>query len=323
MDRRHFLGAASALAACGAGAQSLLGKPEPITIVVGFPPGGGTDLIARLLARELTGMWNTPIVIENRAGAASTIAASQVARQPADGRTLLLAHINSHGIAPGLFPQLGYSADRDFTSIAMIGQTPMMLLCTPTQKARTLSAIIELCRQNPGKVTFGSAGTGSAQHLALEELKARARIDVLHVPYKGSSPMLTDLMGGQIQYAFEGMTGSTPHLKGGRLIAVAQTRAKRSASYPSVPTVAEQGYPGFDAGIWFALVAPAQLPQALVERMNADVNKVLAQHEIEVKLAEYGAEDGGGSAKALDDFMKAERRRWAKLIQDAKITPDS
>lgn len=323
MDRRHFLGAAGALAACGAGAQSLLGKPDPITIVVGFPPGGGTDLIARLLSRELTQVWNTPIIVDNRAGAASTIAATYVARQPADGRTLLLAHINSHGIAPGLFPRLGYSAERDFTPIAMIGQTPMVLLCAPTRQPRTLAGIVELCRKNPGKITFGSAGTGSAQHLALEEFKARAGIDVLHVPYKGSSPMLTDLMGGQIQYAFEGMTGATPHLKGGRLVALAQTRARRSASQPSIPTIAEQSYPGYNTGIWFALVAPANFPAKLVERMNADVNQVLARHEVEVKLAEYGAEDGGGSAKELGDFMQAERQRWAKLIREAKITPDA
>jgi tripartite-type tricarboxylate transporter receptor subunit TctC len=171
-----------------------------------------------------------------------------------------MAHINSHGIASGLQPRLGYSADRDFTPITMVGQTPMMLVTTPQQPARTLAALVELCRRSPGRVTFGSAGAGSAQHLALEAFKAHARIDALHVPYKGSSPLMNDLFGGQVQYCFEGMTTATPHIQSGRLVAMAQTRSKRSASHPGVPTIAEQGYPVLTAASGLRWWARASCP---------------------------------------------------------------
>jgi tripartite-type tricarboxylate transporter receptor subunit TctC len=322
MQRRQFLASTVALTAPAAWAQSTL-PGGPIRMVVGFPAGGGTDVLARILAQKLTAMWGLPIVVDNKAGAAGIIAADHVAKQASDGNTLLMAHINSHGIAPGLHPKLGYSVDRDFVPITMVGQTPMMLVCSPSQPVRTLGALVDLCRKNPGHITFGSAGTGSAQHLALEELKARAKIDVLHVPYKGSSPLMNDLFGGQVQYCFEGMTTATPHIKSGRLVAIAQTRARRSKSHPAVPTIAEQGYPGFDSSIWFALVGPGKLPAAIARRMNADVNKVLAMPDVIEKLDQFGAEDGGGSPEKLDSFIKAEQKKWAKIIRDAKVTADS
>jgi len=326
MQRRKFMAASvllgGSLTAPQSWAQSTL-PSGPIRLVVGFPAGGGTDVLARLLGQKLTAMWGIPIIVDNRAGAAGIIAADYVAKQASDGNTLLMAHINSHGIAPGLHRKLGYSADKDFVPITMVGQTPMLLVGTPKQPAKTLSALVELCRKSPGQVTFGSAGTGSAQHLALEELKTRAKIDVLHVPYRGSALLMNDLFGGQIQYCFEGMTTAAPHIKSGRLIALAQTRAKRSKSQPTVPTVAEQGYPGFDSGIWFALVGPGKLPTSIARRMNADVNKVLAMPDVMERFAEFGAEDGGGTPEQLDTFMKAEQRKWAKIIRDGNITPDN
>jgi tripartite-type tricarboxylate transporter receptor subunit TctC len=322
MDRRLFVSATVAAAASGSWAQSAL-PSGPVKIVVGFPPGGGTDALARLLGQKLGALWNIPVIVENKAGAAGVIAADHVAKQPSDGNTLLMAHINSHGIATGLHPKLGYSADRDFVPITMVGQTPMLLICSPTQPARTLAAVIDLCRKKPGQVVFGSAGAGSAQHLALEELKVRAKINALHVPYKGSAPMITDLIGGQIQFAFEGMTTATPLIKAGRAVAMAQTRAKRSKSHPAVPTIAEQGYPGFDSSIWFAMVGPGKLPGVIVRRMNADINKVLVMPDVAERLEFYGAEDGGGTPERLDAFMRTERTKWAKIIRDAKITADS
>ncbi|MBI2772442.1 MAG: tripartite tricarboxylate transporter substrate binding protein [Burkholderiales bacterium] len=322
MQRRQFLAATAALSTAGAWAQSSL-PAGPVRIVVGFPPGGGTDVLARILAQKLGVMWNIPVIVENKAGAAGVIAADYVSKQPSDGNTLLMAHINSNGIAPGLYPKLGYSADRDFAPITMVGLTPMMLVCAPSQPVKTLAGIVDLCRKKPGSVVFGSAGAGSAQHLALEELRARAKIDVLHVPYKGSAPLMNDLLGGQVQYCFEGMTTATPFIKSGRLAAIAQTRAKRSKSHPSVPTVAEQGYPGFDTSIWFALAGPGKLPGTIARRMNADVNKVLLMPDVAEKLDQYGAEDGGGTPERLDGFMRTERAKWAKIIRDAKITADS
>lgn len=326
MDRRQFLANGGALGAALAWPQARAQGDlpgGPIRIVVGFPAGGGTDVLARILGQKLTTLWGLPIIVDNKAGAAGMIAADYVSKQAGDGNTLMLAHINSHGIAPGLYPRLGYSVARDFTPVTMVGQTPMMLVCTPAQPAKTLGALVDLCRKNPGRVTFGSAGAGSAQHLALEEFKARARIDVLHVPYKGSAPLMNDLFGGQVQYCFEGMTTATPHIRSGRLIAMAQTRGKRSRAHPGVPTIAEQGYPGFDSSIWFALVGAGKMPPAMVRRMNADVNKVLALPEVIEKFDQFGAEDGGGTPEALGKFMQAEQSKWARIIRDAKITPDS
>lgn len=331
-NRRQWLLAASAAAAAALPGQSALAAPAtaaaalppgPIKLVVGFPPGGGTDILARLLAQKLQVLWARTVIVENRAGVSGTLAADYVARQPGDGNTLLLAHISSNGIAPGLYPKLGYSAEKDFAPITMLGATPMVVMCKPDKGLRSLEALIERCRQQPGRVSFGSAGTGSAQHLAMEELRRRAGIEVLHVPYKGSAPMVTDLLGGQIDACFEGMTTATPYLKAGKLQGLATTRLQRAKGFAELPTLAEKGFAGFDASIWFALAAPAAMPAALVQRMNADVNQVLASADLQAKLSEIGAEDSGGTPERLGAFMRAEQARWARLIRDAKITPDS
>lgn len=330
MDRRHFLGATGL--ACAAGwpgaaswAQgSAAALPTgAVKIYVGFPPGGGTDVLARILAQKFNTLWNLPVVVENKAGAAGVIAADVVAKSAPDGNTLLIGHINSHGIAPGLQPRMPYVAERDFTAIGLIGATPQMLICSADQPTKTIAGVVDMCRRMPGKVVFGSAGQGSAQHLALEAFKALARIDVLHVPYRGSAPLITDMMGGQIQYAFEGMTTAAQYLKGGKVQAIAQSRPKRSKAFPEVPTISESGYAGFDASIWFGLVGPAKLPPAMVKRINEDMNKVLLMPDVQERLQQFGAEDGGGTPERFGNFMQSERRRWAQLIKDAKIAPES
>ena len=327
MQRRQFMTGAAALGAAlvlpnAARAQQDM-PSGPVKIVVGFPAGGGTDVLARLLGQKLGVMWNIPVIVENRAGAAGVIAAEQVARQPNDGNTLLMAHVNSHGIAPGLQPKLTYSVDRDFSPIALVGKTPTILIGGASQPAKTLPDLVKLCRAQPGKIVFGSAGAGSAQHLALEIFKARAGIDVLHVPYKGSAPLMNDLLGGHVQYCFEGMTTATPLVQSGKVIALAQTLQQRSKSHPNVPTVAEQGYPGFEASIWFGMVGPGKMPAAMVQRMNRDIDQVLAMADVQEKLAQVGAEDGGGSVQRFADFMAQEQRKYAKTIKDAKIIVES
>ncbi|AUA54579.1 Argininosuccinate lyase [Achromobacter spanius] len=327
MQRRQFMTGAAALGAAlvlpnAARAQQDM-PSGPVKIVVGFPAGGGTDVLARLLGQKLGVMWNIPVIVENRAGAAGVIAAEQVARQPNDGNTLLMAHVNSHGIAPGLQPKLAYSVDRDFSPIALVGKTPTILIGGASQPAKTLPDLVKLCRAQPGKIVFGSAGAGSAQHLALEIFKARAGIDVLHVPYKGSAPLMNDLLGGHVQYCFEGMTTATPLVQSGKVIALAQTLQQRSISHPTVPTVAEQGYPGFEASIWFGMVGPGKMPDAMVQRMNRDIDRVLAMADVQEKLAQVGAEDGGGSVQRFADFMVQEQRKYAKTIKDAKIIVES
>ncbi len=325
MQRRTFVTATAATAATLAApmlrAQTL--PNGPVRIIVGFAPGGGTDVLARLVGQKLQAMWNLTVVVENRAGASGVIAADLVAKAPPDGNTLLMAHINSHALAPGLMPKLGYVVERDFTPLTLVGVTPNLLVSNLDQPAKTVAELVAQCKANPGKVTFGSAGQGSAQHLALESFKLAAGVFALHIPYRGSGPMLADLMGGQIGYSFDTMTAATPHVKGGRVRAIAQTRAKRASGHPTVPTMAESGFPGFEATTWYGLVGPGKMPPAIAQRMNEDINKVLAMPDIKEKLDQYGAEDGGGSAQQFADFIRTEQVKWSKVIKDAKVTLDS
>lgn len=318
MYRRTFLSAgAVALAAPAAFAQAL--PTRPVRIIVGFSAGGGTDAVARLLAQKLAPMWNTTVVVENKAGAAGVIAAEYVAKQPADGTTLLMANFSSHAVAPALYPKLGYTVATDFTPLTLVGVTPNVLVCRPGADAKTLREVIALCKAMPGQVRFGSAGQGSAQHLALEMFKLRAGVDALHVPYKGSGPMLTDLLGGHIDYSFETMSSAIQQVRQGKLVAIAQTSAKRSKQFADVPTVAELGFPGFQAATWYGMVGPARMPAAMGARMSEDINKVLAMPDVAEKLEGYSAEGGGGSMQRFAEFMAEEQVRWGKVIKDAKV----
>lgn len=325
MQRRTLIqaaaGAAAALALPHLRAQTL--PTGTIRIIVGFPPGGGTDALARILAAKLSALWGQQVIVETKAGVAGVLAADFTATQPPDGNTLLMAHINSHALAPSLQPRLKYDPIADFTPITLVGVTPNLLVCNPSQAAKTVPDIVALCKAKPGQVSFGSAGSGSAQHLALELFKLRAGVDAIHVPYKGSAPVITDLIGGQIQYAFETMTAATPHVKGGRLIAIAQTRAKRAASYADVPTMVELGYPGFEATTWYGLVGPGKMPPAMAQRMNEDVNKVLAMPDVQASLLQYGAEDGGGSSARFADFIRSEIAQWRKVVKDGNVKADT
>jgi tripartite-type tricarboxylate transporter receptor subunit TctC len=325
MQRRSILRAAGATAAAIA-APSLRaqGWPYgPVRIVVGFPPGGGTDALARVLSVKLTQMWGQQVVVENKAGVAGVLAAEYTATQPSDGSVLLMAHINSHALAPSLQPKLRYDLQRDFVPIVLVGVTPNLLIANPNAQAKTVKDIVALCKAQPGKVSFGSAGSGSAQHLALEMFKLRAKVDALHIPYKGSGPLLTDLIGGQIQYSFDTMTAATPHVKNGRVIAIAQTRTKRAKGHPSVPTMQEEGFADFEATTWYGLVGPGKLPSAIAQKINTDVNAVLAMPDVQERLDTYGAEDGGGTAEKFTAFIQAERAKWAKVVKEAGVKGES
>ncbi|MEJ6022809.1 Bug family tripartite tricarboxylate transporter substrate binding protein [Ramlibacter sp. PS4R-6] len=317
MKRRTFtIATAATLAAPMLRAQQL--PAGPIRIIVGFSPGGGTDILARTIGLKLQDMWKTTVIVENKAGASGTIAADYVAKAAPDGNTLLMAHINSQAITPAL-QKVNYDPAKDFQPIVLVGVTPNLLICNEQQPAKTVKDIVELCRANPGKVSFGSAGTGSAQHLALEMFMLAAKVKAIHVPYKGSGPMLTDLIGGQIQYSFDTMTAATPHVKSGKAIAIAQTRLQRVKAYPNVPTMAESGFPGFEATTWYGLAGPAKMPVALAKRMNEDVNKVMQMPDVIEKLEASGAQDGGGSMEKFGEFMAAEQVKWAKIIKDGGV----
>jgi tripartite-type tricarboxylate transporter receptor subunit TctC len=325
MQRRTFLGATAA-GACALALPQAFGQQArpplpagPIRIIVGFPAGGGTDVMARVMANKLGELWHTAVIVENRPGAAGVVAAEYTTKQAPDGATLLMTNISNHAIAPSLYPKLGYVVERDFTPIMLVGVTPNLLICNPREGAKTLQDVIDQCRKNPGKITFGSSGAGAAQHLALELFKLRTGVDALHVPYRGSAPMLTDLIGGQIDFSFETMTSATPQIQGGKLVAIAQTRLKRAQSFPNVPTVDEAGLPGFDASTWYGLVGPAGMSAAMVQKMNTDLNAVLVMPEVADKLASYGAEDGGGTAARFATFIGTENVKWAKVIKEAHV----
>lgn len=326
MQRRTLITAAAASAAT-LGAPMLRAQTlpnGPIKIIVGFPPGGGTDALARVVGIKLQTMWNRSVVIENKAGAAGVIAADFVSKQAPDGNTLLMAHINSHALAPALNSvgqgvKLNYDAVKDFSPISMVGVTPNLLICNTSQPARTVQDIIALCKANPGNISFASAGGGSAQHFALEMFKLQAKVFALHIPYRGSAPAITDLIGGQVNYCFETMTAATPHVKGGKVIAIAQTRLKRAKGHPTVPTMDESGMKGFEATTWYGLMGPGKLPQAMVQRMNEDINKVLAMPDVQEKMEQYGAEDGGGSIQKFTDFILAEQQKWTIVAKQAGV----
>jgi tripartite-type tricarboxylate transporter receptor subunit TctC len=332
MQRRTFISAISATTGLAAtlAAPMLRAQTLPsggVRIIVGFPPGGGTDALARVVGQKLSTLWSLPVVIENKAGAAGVIAADYVAKQAGDGNTLLMAHINSHALAPALAAthgnKLGYNAQTDFVPISMVGITPNVLICNADQAAKTVQGIVELCKAKPGQISFASAGGGSAQHFALEMFKLRAKIFALHIPYRGSGPALVDLIGGQVNYCFETMTSATPHIKAGRAIAIAQTRLKRAKGHPNVPTMDESGFKGFEATVWYGLMGPGKMPAAMQARMNDDVNKVLAMPDVQEKMEQYGAEDGGGSIDKFANFIKAEQLKWTEVAKAASVKSDS
>ena len=325
MRRRHLLqAAAAALAAPAVWAQTPAWPSGPVRIIVGFPPGGGTDALARVVSQKLTAMWGTQVIVENKAGAAGLIAAEYVAQQPADGATLLMAHINSHALGPALQPgKLRYNVERDFTPLCLVGVTPNLLIAHPGAPNKSVKDVVALCKAEPGKIAFGSAGLGSAQHLALEMFKVQAGVDAIHVPYKGSGPLLTDLIGGQIQECFETMTAATPHVKSGRVVAIAQTRAKRAKGHPAVPTMQEQGFDGFEATTWYGLAGPGKLPTAIADKVNRDVNTVLAMADVQAQMDTYGAEDGGGTREKFSQFIASEQVKWARVVKEGNVKVES
>ncbi len=324
MQRRTLIqGAAAAIALPSAWAQPAW-PSGPVKIVVGFPPGGGTDALARVVGAKLTTMWGQQVIVETKAGAAGLIAAEYTAQQPGDGSVLLMAHINSHALGPALQgAKLRYNAQTDFTPICMVGVTPNLLIANPNVPNKSVADVVARCKAEPGKVAFASAGQGSAQHLALEMFKVQAKVDAIHVPYKGSGPALTDLMGGQVQYSFETMTSATPHVKSGKVVAIAQTRLKRAKGHPTVPTMEEQGFAGFEATVWYGLVAPKGLSPAIADKINRDVNTVLAMPDVQGQMETYGAEDGGGTREKFAQFIQSEQVKWARVVKEGNVKVDS
>ena len=294
---------------------------QPVKIVVPFPPGGTTDILARQLAVELQQRWSQPVVVENRAGASGTIFSEQLARMPADGYTLMLTATH-HVINPGLFKNLKYDTRTDFTPLALVAAVPNVLATHPSFEPTSVQALITYARANPGKVSFGSSGNGGANHLSGELFKAMAGVDMVHVPYKGAAPALNDLLGGQIPMMFDSVPGIIQHIQSGRLRALAVTSATRSAALPEVPTISEAGLRGFEATAWFGLYAPGRMAPSLRDRIAGEVLQVLQGPAIRGQFAKLGADPGQMNQAQFAGFVDTELAKWGKVIVDAKVKID-
>jgi len=294
---------------------------QPVRLVVPFPPGGTTDILARQLAAELQKNWGQPVVVENRAGASGTIFSEQLAAMQPDGYTLMLTATH-HVINPGLYKSLRYNTRTDFTPIAQVAAVPNVLVVNHAFPARTVQELIAYARQHPGKVDFGSAGTGGANHLSGELFKSMTGIQMTHIPYKGAAPALNDLLGGQIPMMFDSVPGVLQHIKSGRLRALGVTSLKRSPALPDVPTLDEAGVKGFEATAWFGLYGPGRMSPELANRLSADVRKALSSPSVRKEFAAQGAEPGTMTQPEFAAFVDAELNKWSKVITDANIKID-
>lgn len=323
MTRRGLLRHAISLAmACAAGAPAFAAQAfpdRPIRLVVGFPPGGGVDIAARLLASELGKHLKQNIVVENRTGAAGAIGAELVARAEPDGYTLLLGNTGSITINPALYPKLPYDSRKDFTPVGLVSQSPLLILVNPASSIKTVADFQAKAKARPNTVTFGSGGTGSIGHLTGEMFADRVGAELLHVPYRGGSPAVTDLMGGQVDMVVEGVPIAAPLLQGKRLAALFVTAGQRLPGLPDVPTAAEAGLPDFEIDAWYGVLAPAGTPADIVRRLNDAINASLQSPEIQAKFAEQGAQVVSGPPERFAELIDAELHRWKSVADGAGI----
>ena len=323
--RRTFVtiiatGLALALQADPVAAQGFPAKP--VRMIIGFAAGGTTDLVGRLVAQRLGEFWGQTVVVENRTGASGMIAAEAVAKAPADGYTLLVTPQTSLAVAPALYGKAPYDATRDFTPITLMGSTPTIMVVNPAFPAKTFAEFVELAKKSGVPLAYGSGGIGSSPHMAGELLSAQLGIRMTHIPYKGESPALTDTMGGQVPIMFGNISVAVPHIKSGKLRALASTGAARSPLLPDVPTVAESGLKDFSIATWFGLLGPAGMPPDLVARIQRDVARVLATPDIRNRLVDLGVDIVANSPEEFSAYLRTEIVRYAKVIKDAGIKPE-
>ena len=322
ITRRKALLTLGSLAAtatpCGAQAQAAY-PAKPLRMILGFPAGGPTDNIARLLAIKLGESLGQPVVIENRPGANAVLAAEAVSRAPADGYTLLY-NTSSFALSAALSPKLPYNPARDFTGVALTAAAPTVLIVNNDFKAHNVKEFIEQVKANPGKFSYGSAGTGSITHVIPAQLLQTAGLNAVHIPYKGSAPALIDLFGGQIQFAVDAMSSALPYIRDGRVRALAVTSKERIAALPNVPTVSESWISGYEASAWQGLMVPAAVPAPIVARLNLEILKVLAMPEVRAQMVRQGTDPLGSTPDAYNAFMRAEIDRWSRVARAGGIT---
>ena len=321
---RKFLFVLAILCAAPAGIQAQESYPnKPLRMVVGFPPGGGTDIAARILAPKLSEQLGQAVVIENRPGATGTTAAAQVAASPGDGYTLMMGHVSVNAIAPSLFANLGYDVIRDFAPVAIAASVPHLVTVHPSLPVNSLKEMIAHLKANPGKLSFPSAGNGSMPHLAGEVFKNLAGVSALHVPYKGSGQSMADLLGGVHLIAFDTMAAAAPHVRSGKLRALAVSSTGRQPAFPDVPTAEEAGLPGYVVTTWYGLFAPGTTPAPIVARLHAEMVKAMQQPDVRGKLEGIGAD--GSVSRSPAEFaalVRADTARYAKIVKDLGLKLD-
>ena len=333
--RRQLPRAASTLAALGAfGAALCLAAAspahaeayptKPVKLVVPYPPGGPTDIVARVVAQKLSEQTGQQFIVDNRPGAGGNTGAELVARSAPDGYTLLIA-TTAHAINPSLFKNLGYRLTKDLAPVSLLTSGPLVIVANPALPAKNVAELVALAKTKPGQLNFASSGNGQSTHLAAELFASMAGVKMTHIPYKGSAPALTDVMGGQAQLMFDTMLSSMPHVKGGKLKALAVTSAQRSPAAPDVPTVAESGVPGlqgYEAIAWNGLLAPAGTPPEVVARLNAELKKALTLPEVKDKFAAQGFAAAWNTPEAFGGFMNTEVEKWAQVVKVSGATVD-
>jgi tripartite-type tricarboxylate transporter receptor subunit TctC len=321
LQRRHLLGAAAVACAHPLLARAQAWPSKPLRFVVPFAPGGSSEIVARSTANELTKTIGQSVFVDNKPGASGNIAMAEVARAD-DMHTLILGHIGTLAVNPYMFPRLPYDANKDFKPVSLLAKVPSLYVVHPDLPARDLKEFVALVKAKPGSLNYGSAGNGSAGHLAMEYLKMTANIFITHIPYKGTGPQLTDLLAGRLDAASVGASAILSHIKAGKLRCIATGSVRRLPQLPDVPTVAEQGYPGFEMTQWYGMMAPATMPQAYIDKLAAETQKAVRAPAAAERLAGDAAEAVGGTPAQFAQFIAAEQKRWKQVVERARIKAD-
>lgn len=317
-----FKSALLATAVLGTSVSAATDYPtKPIRLVVPFSAGGTSDFLARTVAEKLGENLDTTVIVDNRPGAGGNIGSNIVAKADPDGYTLVLGTVGTHSINDSVYKEMPYDAVKDFAPISLIAAVPNILVANPSVKANSVQELIALAKSNPGAITFASSGNGSSIHLSGEMFKSLAGVDMLHVPYKGSGPAVIDLLGGQVDIMFDNMPSALPHVREGKLKALAVTPSERSQAAPELPTIAEAGVEGYSAAAWFGLLAPAGTPQDVVNKLNAEMVKILAMPDVKERLAGQGAEAVSTSPEEFAEYIKAEQKKWADVVKASGFQP--
>jgi tripartite-type tricarboxylate transporter receptor subunit TctC len=295
---------------------------QTIKIIVPFPPGGGVDVVARMIAPRLSESLGQSVIVENRGGAGGSVGATAVAQAAGDGYTLLLGTASTHGTNPNVYAKLSYDPVRDFVPVAIITSAPLVLAANNAVPVKTAADLIALAKAKPGELSFGSYGIGSSNHLVAELFNKMAGIEATHIPYRGSAPMMTDLIGGRIQYAFDGVATTLGYIRSSTVRLLGVSSARRSAVLPDDPTIAESAVPGFEAGVWFALFAPAGTPKTVVDLLNSKVNAALQPAEVREGFLRVGNEPVGGGPDVLAAKVQSELQKWTTIVREKNIRID-